>query len=75
MKACQSWQCQKCGEPIGWLGRLLFFWLHQCDDPVRHCEVYKSEGCAHVDGFLCDMATCEIRASRLGPEAPDTKEK
>lgn len=30
-------------------------------DPVKHCEVYKKEGCAHVDGFLCDMETCSIR--------------
>jgi hypothetical protein len=31
-------------------------------DPVRHCDVYKAEGCAHVDGFLCDMKTCGILA-------------
>ena len=30
------------------------------DDPVKHCDVYKKEGCAHVDGPLCDMKTCEI---------------
>jgi hypothetical protein len=29
-------------------------------DPVRHCEVYRKEGCTHVDGFLCDMETCDI---------------
>ena len=29
-------------------------------DPVRHCDVYKTEGCSHVDGFLCDMETCDI---------------
>lgn len=29
-------------------------------DPVRHCDVYKTSGCAHVDGFLCDMPTCDI---------------
>lgn len=27
------------------------------DDPVKHCEVYKKEGCAHVDGPLCNMST------------------
>ena len=32
----------------------------QKDDPVRHCDVYKAEGCTHVDGFLCDMGTCDI---------------
>lgn len=31
------------------------------NDPVKHCEVYKSIGCSHVDGFLCDMDTCDIR--------------
>lgn len=29
-------------------------------DPVRHCIVHKTEGCAHVDGYLCDMETCSI---------------
>ena len=29
-------------------------------DPVRHCRVYKMAGCAHVDGPLCDMRTCQI---------------
>ena len=30
-------------------------------DPVKHCPVYRDKengGCAHVDGFLCDMKTC-----------------
>ena len=31
------------------------------NDPVKHCEVYKEIGCAHVDGYLCDMGTCGIR--------------
>jgi hypothetical protein len=30
-------------------------------DPVKHCDLYKDEGCAHVDGFLCDYETCEMR--------------
>ena len=25
-----SWCCQKCGEPIGWLGRFIFSFLHKC---------------------------------------------
>jgi hypothetical protein len=29
-------------------------------DPVHHCQVYKKVGCVHVDGFLCDMKTCNI---------------
>ena len=30
------------------------------DDPVKHCEVYRVIGCAHVDGYLCAMETCDI---------------
>lgn len=29
-------------------------------DPCRDCELYKEEGCAHVDGYLCKVETCEI---------------
>ena len=28
--------------------------------PVRHCDVYKEIGCAHVDGYLCNMSDCDI---------------
>lgn len=31
-------------------------------DPVKHCKVYRAVGCAHVDGMLCDMQTCNIKA-------------
>jgi len=34
-------------------------------DPVRYCEVYRDIGCAHVDGYLCDMRTCDIRQKFL----------
>ena len=30
------------------------------NDPVYHCLVYREIGCAHVDGYLCDMETCDI---------------
>ena len=33
------------------------------DDPVHSCIAYKKQGCGHVDGPLCDMATCNIRQS------------
>jgi hypothetical protein len=33
------------------------------DDPVRHCKVYKTVGCAHVDGMLCNMKTCDVEAT------------
>ena len=34
-------------------------------DPVKHCEVHKEIGCTHVDGYLCDMETCDIRQKFL----------
>lgn len=33
-------------------------------DPID-CEVYREEGCAHVDGPLCPYPSCEIRHSYL----------
>ena len=40
---------------IAWFKRV--FITHE-GDPVYHCEHYKQHGCAHVDGYLCDMETC-----------------
>lgn len=40
------------------------FWkalLNPPKDPLKHCKLYKAEGCAHVDGFLCDVDTCQER--------------
>lgn len=37
-------------------------------DPVRLCEVYASQGCAHVDGFLCNLADCSTRKNFLSVE-------
>lgn len=31
------------------------------NDPVKHCNLYKEEGCSHVDGMLCDFSTCSMR--------------
>ncbi len=28
------------------------------NDPVKHCQKYKGEGCAHVDGMLCNFPYC-----------------
>jgi len=28
-------------------------------DPIHHCEIYRSHGCSHVDGFLCNVSTCD----------------
>ena len=33
------------------------------NDPVKNCNVYKTAGCAHVDGLLCNMETCNIKIS------------
>lgn len=30
-------------------------------DPVKRCKVYREDGCAHVDGQLCDYAKCRER--------------
>jgi len=30
-------------------------------DPVRHCVLYKEDGCAFVDGPLCDFPRCSMR--------------
>lgn len=24
-------------------------------DPLKYCETYKTSGCSHVDGYLCNM--------------------
>lgn len=44
-----------------WIKHVLDSWKkYRENDPVRSCDVYKTVGCAHVDGMLCDMKTCEI---------------
>jgi hypothetical protein len=54
--------------------------FRQSDDPVKHCEVYRKEGCSHVDGYLCHMETCDILEKFLQEknfeilqEAPENK--
>ena len=27
-------------------------------DPTKYCDVFRKEGCCHVDGFLCFVDTC-----------------
>jgi len=53
------------GYEIGTLEEAEKFRKMRNGDPVRHCEVYKEIGCAHVDGYLCDMGTCDIREKFL----------
>ena len=28
------------------------------NDPVKYCELYKSEGCTHVDVMCCNFPNC-----------------
>ena len=35
-------------------------WSIDNPDPVKVCKVYKTVGCAHVDGPLCNPKTCNI---------------
>ncbi len=28
-------------------------------DPVYDCNLCKDKGCAHIDGYLCNIETCE----------------
>ena len=45
------------------------------DDPVMQCELYAKEGCTHVDGFLCDMDTCDIRQKFLNGTLESTEDQ
>ena len=42
--------------------KLIKQWINKlkANDPVYSCPVYKSEGCSHVDGLLCDFPECDI---------------
>lgn len=44
-------------NPVQWLRDV----IAGKNDPVRVCEVYKTTGCVHVDGMLCNLSTCEER--------------
>lgn len=38
----ESWQCQKCGHPVGWLGRLmerLFGSFHDCRNRQAEADI------------------------------------
>ena len=34
-------------------------WYYE-NDPVKKCNLYKNNGCSHVDGILCDFPKCSI---------------
>lgn len=44
-----------------WLADLLSKLFNVKKDPLYNCELHLHKGCAHVDGFLCDMNTCYER--------------
>lgn len=31
------------------------------NDPVKDCKLYKEQSCSHVDGYLCQYNTCQMR--------------
>lgn len=47
MKQHPSWCCQRCGEPIGWIGRFLFPFLHLCKTEWDNLEIF-----SNVSGIL-----------------------
>ncbi len=46
---------------IDYIVRLVTSMFESSSDPVKNCNLYKQIGCAHVDGYLCDMKTCSAR--------------
>ena len=51
------------------IGRIKRFWYHLLNrDAVRNCPVFLNEGCAHVDGFLCDFPDCETFRKYVGKD-------
>ena len=35
--------------------------VYQQTDPAQYCEFHRDNNCAHVDGYLCDVNTCNTR--------------
>jgi len=35
------------------------------NDPMESCELYKAEGCSHVDGYMCDYPSCTMNKEYL----------
>ena len=36
------------------------FKMQSLKDPVKHCPLYKTEGCTFVDNYLCDYPNCSM---------------
>ena len=48
-------------------------WINS--DPVKNCPVFKEEGCAFVDGFLCNYPNCEIYRDYLECKLKENEEE
>lgn len=46
----------------------------RANDPLYSCEVFKERGCSHLDGYLCDMRTCDIRKRHIEVKKESIKE-
>lgn len=48
-------------------------WIKEvrASDPVYNCEVHRAVECSHIDGPLCEMETCGIRAANLAGQVTD----
>ena len=33
------------------------------DDPIKYCNLFKTHGCAHIDGPLCDFPNCQMHSA------------
>lgn len=48
-------------------------WIKEvrASDPVYNCEVHRAVECSHIDGPLCEMETCGIRAANLAGQVAE----
>ena len=37
--------------------------IFNMDDPVKYCNLFKTHGCAHVDGPLCNFPNCQMHSA------------
>lgn len=46
---------------VGLIAPVIYGYFIKNTDPVHSCKLYKDEGCAHVDGMLCNFDECRER--------------
>jgi hypothetical protein len=44
------------------------------DDPAKHCQVFKTVGCSHIDSFECNIHTCNIAVTTIIKITPTSKQ-